>query len=340
MSDSPAWGEAIVEGSLEWSFLVRADLVEVAELCAAIEYFDDPTQHRDLDSLYSDFDQPWAHASNHAVVGRDRGGTIVAYAWNHITASDQTLPHAWMELGVHPAWRHHKIGLKLVGWLIERARSWYRHIRQTRPAIGPLWVGCPVDENSRVASDLQVNGILEPQRWFFDAHRNLSDAPLPLVVLPPEIELRRFERSWSDQVRHVHNEAFGARHGSHDVDAQAWEASLERPDSRPDWSWIAVRLDTPTPEVAGYALNCEIIDRQSGWRQGWTERLGVRPTQQRQGLGRALLAVSMQTFLDQGCTLAGIGVDTDEPGEAESLFGKLGYHFDDRVVLYGRTFED
>ncbi len=139
--EQPAWGEAIVEGSLDWSFLTRDDLPEVAELCAAIAYIDDPTQPRDLEGLQRDFDLPYAHPGNHAVVGRDRGGTIVAYAWNHITPSDEYLPHVWIEFGVHPAWRHHKIGLRLVGWAIERARVWYRHIRESRPTIGSLWVG-------------------------------------------------------------------------------------------------------------------------------------------------------------------------------------------------------
>ena len=103
----PSWGEAVVEGSLDWSFLTRDDLPEVAELCAAIEYIDDPAQHRSLDQMQREFDQPLAHSTYHAVVGRDRGGTIVAYAWNHITPSDETNPHVWMEIGVHPAWRHH-----------------------------------------------------------------------------------------------------------------------------------------------------------------------------------------------------------------------------------------
>lgn len=340
IEERPAWGEAIVEGSLDWSFLTREDLPEVAELCAAIEYFDDPTQHRGLADLERDFDAPFAHAGYHAVAGRDQGGTIVAYAWNHISPSSQSLPHVWMEIGVHPAWRHHKIGLKLVGWSIDRARTWYRHIRESRSGIGPLWLGCPVDEGSRVAADLQENGLLAPQRWFFDAHRSLVDEVLPLVLPPPGIELRVYERRFCEDVRLAHNAAFATRQGAHDVERDAWEASLARPDSRPDWSWIAVRTDDPDDGVVGYALNSEIRDAQSGWSQGWTERVGVLPGYRGQGLGRALIAASMQSFADHGCTLAGIGVDTDQPDGAGQLLGGMGYVFDDRLVLYGSTFTD
>ena len=335
-----SWEQAIVEGSLEWAFLRREDLGEVAELCAAIEYFDDPIQHRELGGLTEDFEQDWAYASNHAVVGRDRGGTIVAYGWNHITAPDVQLPHAWMEIGVHPAWRHHKIGVKLVAWLISRARAWYQHLRETRPLLGPLWVGCATDEGSRVAADLEENGLLKPQRWFCDAHRSLTDGALPLVLPPPGIELRSFERSWSDKVRQAHNTAFGTRHGSHDVAPDAWERSLERPDSRLDWSWIAVQTNNPDAGVVGYAVNSEIIERQNGWREGWTERIGVLPAYQRHGLAHALLAASMRTFADHGCVLAGIGIDTDNLPRSESLFGGMGYRFEDKMVLFGATFDD
>lgn len=338
--ERPAWGEAIVEGSLNWAFLTRDDLPDVAELCSAIEYFDDPAQRRDLAGIQTDFDRPRTHPTNHAVVGRDRGGTIVAYAWNHITPSSDDSPQVWMEIGVHPAWRHHQIGLKLVGWSVERARMWYRHIRQTRPNLGPLWVGCAVDESSRVAADLYKDGQLEPERWFFDAHRTLVDEPLPLVIPPPGIELRVFERQLSQDVRQCHNAAFSSRRGAHDVAAEDWERSVARPDSRADWSWIAMCTGQPEAGVVGYALNSEIRDEETGWRQGWTERFGVRPSFRGQGLGTALLAASMQTFADNGCTLAGIGVDTDEPQAAESLFGKLRYVFDDRVVLFGAIFED
>ena len=339
-SQVQVWGEAIVEGSLNWSFLSREDLPELAELCAAIEYFDDPAQVRLLADLERDHDEAHAHAGWHSVVGRDAGGTIVAYAWNHISPSDEPMPHVWMEIGVHPAWRYHKIGLKLVGWSIDRARTWYRHIRETREGVGTLWVGCATDENSRVEADLKANGILAPQRWFFDAHRPLVEGELPELIAPEGIELRPFEAHWSEEVRRAHNAAFRDRRGARDVDSADWELSLARPDFRPEWSWLAVQADAPDAGVVGYALNSEIHDEESGWREGWTERLGVVPSFQHHGIGGALLISSMHSIAVAGCPIAGIGIDTDEPHLAESLFGNLGYVFDDRMVLYGGTFED
>ena len=91
--------------------------------------------------------------------------------------------------------------------------------------------------------------------------------------------------------------------------------------------------------MVGYAVNSEIRDPQTGWTEGWTERFGVLPPYRSQGVGKALLAASMRTFADRGCTLAGIGVDTDRPDAAENLFEGMGYVLDDRMVLYGGVFD-
>lgn len=332
-----AWGEAIVEGSLAWSFLSKEDLPELAELCQVISYFDDPAQRKSLPDLIIDFERPHAHANAHAVVGRDRGGTIVAYAWNHIGDPDDLLPHVWLDIGVHPAWRHHKIGLSLVSWSINRARAWYRHIKEPRPFLGPLWVGQAVDEDSRMNGDLLADGQLSIQRWFFDAHRSLT-GPLPELIVPPGFHLTPFTMEWSEAVRQAHNVAFSTRLGTHDVNQEAWEASLARPDFRAGWSWV-VTADEGNTLVAGYALNSEMVDAESGMREGWTERFGVRPEFRSRGLGHALLIASMRSFAEAGCQLAGLGVDTDLPDRATTLFTGLNYELDDKMVLFGATFD-
>ena len=55
----------------------------------------------------------------------------------------------------------------------------------------------------------------------------------------------------------------------------------------------------------------------------------------RQGIARRFDAY----LADRGCTLAGIGVDTDRPDAAENLFEGMGYVLDDRMVLYGGVFD-
>ena len=132
---APNWVDAVVEGSLEWSFLNFADLPALAELREAIEYFDDPIEHIGYTELVEKFHRPQAHPERNAVVGRDKGGTIVAYAWNLPSQPDDPNPQVWIDMGVHPAWRHKQIRHRLLDWSLERAQSWYAHI--AGPNTGP-----------------------------------------------------------------------------------------------------------------------------------------------------------------------------------------------------------
>ena len=76
--------EYIVEGTLEWAALTEADLPQLAELRTAIEYFDDPVERQDLAQLSESWSFPGGDPGFNCTVGRDKGGTIVAYGWNHV----------------------------------------------------------------------------------------------------------------------------------------------------------------------------------------------------------------------------------------------------------------
>ncbi len=331
-----SWHEAIVEGSLEWSFLSAEDLSEIAELRAAIEYFDDPALTRSLSDLLTDFHLPYAHPTHHAVIGRDKGGTIVAYAWNHINDPHLFDPKIWIEIGVHPAWRHHKIGLKLIDWCLDRARLWLAHLPEENIEVSSLLVECTTEERSHIADDLIKDGRLQPRRWFFDASIELADLADKTVIIPDGFELKRFTMDVSEQLRCAHNEAFSTRPGAHDVDRASWQASLQRPAFRPQWSWYAVALESG--DIAGYALNSEIAERDDEGSQGWTERFGIRPPYRSCGLGRALLSASVMSFIDAGCRSAGVGIDTDDAIRASAVFEKMGYRIDDKIVNFAARF--
>ena len=113
-----------------------------------------------------------------------------------------------------------------------------------------------------------MNGLLAPQRWFFDGHLPLIEGELRPRFVPDGLELRPYEARWMEEVRQAHNLAFRTRYGALDVGRSAWTASLTRPEFRPEWSWLAVCADAPDAGVVGYALNSEICDTETGWREG------------------------------------------------------------------------
>ena len=331
------WREAYVEPNLDWQFLTVQDLPDLAELRMAIEYIDDPTVRITLADMRTAFAAEHAHADSHAVVGRDGGGTIVAYAWNHPSSPDDESPTVWLDIGVHPAWRHQRIGERLIGWSIDRAQQWYHHIKQTRPALGKLWIECAVDDPSQLKRDLINDGQLELRRWFTDMHRELGEIP-DAPALPPGLYLRPYSHSFQERSRDCHNRAFLARFGSPAVSRTDWGSSLQQADFRPDWSWVIVNEAVTEQPVIGYALNCELTNPDGVDREGWTERMGVRPEFDDYVLGANLLVASMNSFLTAGCNGAGVGIDTVDLARTEELFGRLGYQCEGAMIVFGNHF--
>ena len=92
-----------MEGTLEWAALTEADLPQLAELRTAIEYFDDPVERQDLAQLSESWSFPGGDPGFNCTVGRDKGGTIVAYGWNHVRGLEIGEPRVWLDGGVHPA---------------------------------------------------------------------------------------------------------------------------------------------------------------------------------------------------------------------------------------------
>lgn len=334
--------EYVVEGSLEWSALRSEDLAQLAELRTAIEYFDDPVSRQDLATLTEYWHTPGAEPGFNAVVGRDKGGTIVAYGWNHVRGMDIGEPRLWLDGGVHPAWRHQHIGRRLMEWQVARARQWWDRVRQEQPDLpDSLGMGCYVDEKLNSQAHLLEELGFEAWRWYFDMHLAFGmEVPGAALGAMPDtggIQLQPYHPSLSEQVRLAHNEAFGASFDSHLVSRESWQASMKRSDCRPDWSWVA----TDDGEVVGYALNSGYVQdwQAHGFSEGWTDRLGVRPAWRGRNLARALLLASMRSFLDAGLQGAGLGVDTSNPSDALRLFESIGYEAEEMVVLYAQRLD-
>ncbi|MBF8290251.1 MAG: Acetyltransferase, partial [Chloroflexi bacterium] len=66
---------------------------------------------------------------------------------------------------------------------------------------------------------------------------------------------------------------------------------------------------------------------------GMTEAISVQPEHRRRGLARALLAESLRAVRDAGADQACLGVDTQNPNQALTLYESLGF----RIV--SETFE-
>lgn len=317
---------------LSWAPLTRDDLGDLGGLLTAIEHMDEPSERHSPEGLVETFNQAYSDPGRHAAVGRDRGGTLLAYGWNYVQEKDVDPRRVFLTGGVHPGWRHQGIGRAVFGWQMDAARRWYAE--HWNDGQGPLQMTCYSDEQLNGQVALYEHMGLRPMRWFSDMTLRFEgeivdlDPPDGVTVVP-------FTTDVSERTRLAHNDAFADHWGAQPVDVVSWNEGLARVASRPEWSWVAI--EDAGGEVVGYAMNSAYEQdwEAQGFSEGWTDRIGVVRSWRGHGLARTLLTRSMQSFKAAGLDGAGLGVDADSPTGAQRLYQGLGYQATDTMIMYG-----
>ena len=307
---SAPWGALIgVPGAastqLDWRPLVRTDLLELFGLLTAIELHDDPSERHSLDSLYEHFDAPESASGQNAIVGW-AGETPVAYGWNCVGSFDTAPRRVWLVGGVHPGWRRLGHGRTVMEWQLDRARHWHAETR--REGHGRLQLIGNVDQLQTDRGQLFARFGFTAVRWYADMSRSIEScgdrrasrpsaadpgaSRLPALELADGLELVRWTPELSESVRHAHNAAFADHWGSQPVAAQVWQTDALRSSFRPEWSWVVLDRsgggEADDPVVAGYAMSSAYQQDwdATGVKEGWTDRLGVRPEYRGRGSPR------------------------------------------------------
>lgn len=330
--------EPDIESTLTWSWLTAEDLPGLEELREATDYLDDPIERVDLAHLQDLFDAPDADPTHNAAVGRDKNGSIIAYAWGHPRQGEGEL-RFWLDWAVHPAWRYRGIGEACITWIIDRGMEWW----QRKRADGheePLWMGAYIDEKlvQRVGQVEKCGLVAE--KWLCDMKVLFEEFdPTKLEDHTPEgVRLAPFTLELSEQVRRAHNHAFSTVPGAQRVGRTVWEHTLQATTMRPDWSVVALAPDEHGHEqVVSYAL-CSGYSAEwesQGYTEGWTEFLGTVPEWRGRGVARAVLVRALKGFHAAGLAGAGLGVDVDRAEGAYRLFTDLGYRPAERLILFG-----
>ncbi len=76
-----------------------------------------------------------------------------------------------------------------------------------------------------------------------------------------------------------------------------------------------------------------------GWTRGWTEFISTARAQRRQGIAGALICESLRRLADRGMTTARLGVHTNDPNGAFTLYEKYGYKEVNRATEFKQPFE-
>jgi GNAT superfamily N-acetyltransferase len=218
---------------------------------------------------------------------------------------------------VRPDWRGRGITRALLEINTSRARELAR-----AHAEGPWRMGTiTADTEVHRTRLLEASGY-HKERWYLEMLRDLGEpigeVPLPEGIevrpVPPEARRGVFEAMW---------EAFRGSFAFREMDEKDWTGFLESPEYQPDL-WV---VGWDGDEVAGSVISW--IDAEENARHerlwGYNDSVAVGHAYRRRGLAKALLARSLVVLRDQGMEHARLGVDTQNPADALTLYSSQGY---------------
>ena len=161
---------------------------------------------------------------------------------------------------------------------------------------------------------------------------------IPDVPLPSPFEVRPIDpndhamhrRLWDAAYR-----AFADTHGEEAPTEAMYDEWVAGEEFQPELWRVAFDGD----RVAGQILKYLGPVESDGSIIGWTESISTQPEYRRRGLARALLALSLRTVRDAGATCAGLGVDTQNPRQAQTLYESMGFRITSESFEYALTIE-
>jgi mycothiol synthase len=260
-------------------------------------------------------------------------GEVVAYSrtWWELDGSDQWIG---FQLGnVLPEWRRKGIGSTLLRFNEERLRQIAHELKENAkiPKDSPCYL-----DNFVSSSELERINLLERRGYLVIRYAHDMVRPdlenIPDLPLPPGVEVRPVHPEHRRLIWEASNEAFRDHWGYIPDPWVMFEQMIDDPDFDPSLWRVAWQGD----QIAGMVLSFINKDENEmyGRRRGYTENICVRRPWRKQGLAKALIALSLSALKEREMTEAGLGVDAENISGALHLYEHMGY----RVVKTSRFY--
>jgi mycothiol synthase len=301
-----------VSGDGEWrQELDGQQLADVRQLLLAVREADGRPEVEPEGALPGEFD-----GGEHLVACVE--DDVVGYA--HLDTTGDSFGHQVAELFVHPAHRSRGCGTKLLQALDERAAVGFR-----------VWA----HGDHPAARQLALRTGLERKRELLILHTVVEGADWPEPVLRDGVSLRAFVPGQDeDAVVRVNARAFDWH-----PEQGALTAEEIRDDERRPWFDPAgFFLAEENGEVIGFhwtKVHEATPGRFGGERVGEVYVVGVDPSSQGGGLGRALTLAGLRYLAGRGLRQVILYVEGDN-APALAVYTKLGFARHETDVQYGR----
>lgn len=260
-------------------------------------------------------------------------GEVVAYSrtWWAVEGSGQWIG---FQLGnVLPQWRRKGIGRTLLHFNEERLCQIATQLKESGQL--PAEAHCLLDNFVSSSESDRIN-LLERRgyqavRYAFEMVRpdleNIPDLPLPTGVEVRPVAPEHMRPIWE-----ASNEAFRDHWGYIPDPWEEFEQMMNDPDFDPSLWRVAWQDD----QIAGMVLS--FIDKDQnemyGRKRGYTENICVRRPWRKQGVAKALIALSLIALKERGMMEAGLGVDAENISGALHLYESMGYRVVKRSTIY------
>ena len=251
------------------------------------------------------------------------GDTIVAAAMLEPPAGDGDRVDCFG--GVLPGWRGRGFGRQLLDWSLSRAR-------QMRDELSPgaNWsIDADGYSTETTAFALFERFGMQPVRYWYEMAADLS---VPVSPRPrPDLPVVPFSADYAAALHAAHNEAMADHFDFELTSLDDWSRhDLYQPGFRPDLTRLALDVD----QVAGYVLAGE----ETPGRIRMNE-IGTQRAWRRQGLAGSLLADVMIASAADGQQRATLGVDSDSPTGAVSIYRQAGFDVVSSWTSYRRPLD-
>ena len=203
------------------------------------------------------------------------------------------------------------------------------HDSRQQRAVGPLLdIAC--FRPPRAGADFHPGG--PTRRWRAAPVVHLQ------ITLPPGLEVRpvrpeQYRALWDADI-----DAFHDHWGVSEPNEEDYQRWLTHPVWFQPELW-QVAWDVATGEVAGqvrtYIDHAE--NERFGRHRGYTEFISVRRPYRRQGLARALIALSLRAQRDAGMTASALHVDADNLTGAMRVYEECGFLVEQTDTLYRKA---
>ncbi len=296
----------------------------------AIAAADHPNWAWTEEELRDDLGHSWVDRERDTLVVLD-GATPVAYGSAVLAPVRETGVRVRLEGGVHPEWRGRGIGRRLLAWQEARGLQLLGGCTEQLPG----WLAVDADERATASQRLLHRAGFDVVRYFNELQRDLA-APIPELAPPAGIRFERLTADRVEAVRQAKNEAFRDHWGSQPTPEEQWETYLGSSTTRQDLSFVALDGE----RVVGLLIsevNPEEWELQ-GARTSYIGLVGVVRDWRRRGIAPALLAAALAAYREEGLEKTSLGVDSENPTGALSLYTRMGFELTGRELAYRKTF--